>query len=94
MKKVLQILTNKFLLTLLAFGAWMAYFDQHDWVSMQEKKKNLQDMKDNIAYLDKEIAKMEKEKTGMVSDPQVLEQYAREQYRMKRDNEDLYIIEK
>jgi cell division protein DivIC len=37
---------------------------------------------------------MEKEKEGMVSDPLVLEQYAREQYKMKRDNEDLYIIEK
>lgn len=94
MKKVLHILTNKFLLTILAFMAWMVYFDQHDWVSQQEKKRNLQDVKDNIAYLDKEITRMEKEKDGMTSDPQMLEQYAREQYRMKRDNEDLYIIEK
>ena len=54
----------------------------------------MDDVKDNIAYLNAEIAKMEKQKEGMTSDPAVLEQYAREQYRMKRDNEDLYIIDK
>lgn len=94
MKKALHILTNKFLLTILAFFAWMAYFDQNDWISQQERRKELQDTKDNIAYLNTEIARMEKEKDGMSSDPKVLEQYAREQYRMKRDNEDLYIIDK
>lgn len=94
MKKALRILTNKFVLTILAFVVWMAYFDQNDWLSQQERKQTLEDAKDNIAYLNAEIAMMEKEKDGMSSDPQVLEKYAREQYRMKRDNEDLYIIEK
>lgn len=94
MKKVLSVLTNKFLLTALAFGAWMLYFDQNDWYSMREKKKELQDIKDNIAYLHKEISSMERETEALRSDPQQLEQFAREHYNMKRDNEDLYIIDK
>lgn len=94
MKKVLSVLTNKFLLTALAFGAWMLYFDQNDWYSMREKKKELQDIKDNIAYLNKEISSMEHETVALRSDPQKLEQFAREHYNMKRDNEDLYIIDK
>lgn len=94
MKKVLSVLTNKFLLTALAFGAWMLYFDQNDWYSMREKKKELQDIKDNIAYLNKEISSMEHETEALRSDPQKLEQFAREHYNMKRDNEDLYIIDK
>lgn len=94
MKKVLSVLTNKFLLTALAFGAWMLYFDQNDWYSMREKKKELQDIKDNIAYLNKEISSMERETEALRSDPQKLEQFAREHYNMKRDNEDLYIIDK
>ncbi len=94
MKKVLSVLTNKFLLTTLAFGAWMLYFDQNDWYSMREKKKELQDIKDNIAYLHKEIGSMERETEALRSDPQRLEQFAREHYNMKRDNEDLYIIDK
>lgn len=94
MKKLLRIASNKFLLTVVAFVIWMAYFDQNDWVSQRERSKELQGVKDNIAYLDGEISKMERDKEGMVSDPLVLEKYAREQYKMKRDNEDLYIIEK
>jgi len=94
MKKVLSIVTNKFVLTALAFGVWMFFFDQNDFRSMQQRKQELQDTKDNIAYLNKEIAGMEKDHEEMVGNPQRLEQYAREQYLMKRDNEDVYVIEK
>lgn len=37
---------------------------------------------------------MEHETVALRSDPQKLEQFAREHYNMKRDNEDLYIIDK
>ena len=93
MKKFLRILTNKFILTGLGFLVWMAFFDQNDWQSISKKKNALQEMDGNIAYLNKEISRMETEHYQMTSDPQKLEQYAREQYKMKRDNEDLYIIE-
>lgn len=93
-KKALKIATNKFLLTGIAFLAWMIYFDQNDYFSQQNRRKDLQDVKNNIAYLNAEIANMEKEHEAMVSDPYKLEKYARENYRMKRDNEDVYIIKK
>ncbi|OSZ79434.1 hypothetical protein CAP35_14625 [Chitinophagaceae bacterium IBVUCB1] len=94
MKKAWSIITNKFLLTAVAFGAWMFFFDQYDVRSMQARKKELQETKDHIAYLNNEIAKMEREHDEMMSNPQRLEQYAREQYLMKRDNEDVYVVEK
>lgn len=94
MKKVLSIVTNKFVLTALAFGVWMFFFDQNDFRSMQQRKQELQSIKDNIAYLNNEIARMEKDHEEMIGNPQRLEQYAREQYLMKRDNEDVYVIEK
>lgn len=93
MKKVLRLFTNKFVLTGIAFALWMAYFDQNDWQSISKKRKELDETGSNIAYLNREISRMEKEHYQMSSDPQKLEQYAREQYRMKKDNEDLYIIE-
>ncbi|MBN8671621.1 MAG: septum formation initiator family protein [Chitinophagales bacterium] len=94
MKKVLGIFTNKFVLTAVAFGVWMFFFDQNDFRSMQQRKQELQSTKDNIAYLNNEIARMEKDHEEMIGNPQRLEQYAREQYLMKRDNEDVYVIEK
>lgn len=92
-KKLLRFVTNKFLLTGIAFLVWMLYFDQNDWSSQQRRKKDLQDTKDNIAYLNSEITQMEKEHIDMKSNPQKIEQYAREHYKMKRENEDLYIVE-
>ena len=93
MKKVFSFITNKFVLTLAAFVAWMVYFDQNDWMAQQSRKKELQALNDNIAYLNTEIAQMEKELDGMNKDPKVLEKFAREAYRMKKDDEDIYIFQ-
>lgn len=92
--KLLRILSNKFLVTTAIFVVWMLFFDQNDFFSQKERRQELQDTKDNIEYLNAEISGMEKDYNALVSDPKKLEQYAREHYRMKRDNEDLYVIEK
>ncbi|MDR3679213.1 MAG: septum formation initiator family protein [Flavipsychrobacter sp.] len=94
MKKALRILTNKYLLTGVAFLAWMIYFDQNDWYSQRQRNKDLATTRANIAFLNGEIARMQQEHTALTSDPQKLEKFAREHFRMKRDNEDLYIIDK
>ena len=94
MKKVTRILTNKFLLTAMIFGAWMMWFDQNDFGSQRDRAKALKDTKTNIEYLQNEIAMMEQEHYELTNDPQRLEQYAREEYKMKRDNEDIYVIDK
>ena len=93
MKRVLRLFTNKFLLTGIGFGIWMIYFDQNNWSAQEERKKDLRATERNIAYLNEEIAEMEKEHRELTSNPERLEQFAREHYRMKKDNEDLYLVE-
>jgi cell division protein FtsB len=94
MKKVFSFLFNKFTLTGLAFLVWMTFFDQNDWMTQQETKRQLQDTKDHIHFLTVKTEEMERELKLLQSDPQKLEQFAREKYRMKKENEDLYIIER
>lgn len=91
--KLLQLLFNKYTITGAAFAMLMLFFDQNDWVSQQARQQELQDVKDNIAYLNKEIAEMDAAYATLMRDPKELERYAREHYRMKKDNEDLYIVE-
>jgi cell division protein FtsB len=93
MKGALKLLTNKFLLTGLAFLVWMVFFDQNNWSSQQERKKDLREVERNIAYLNSEIGRMENEYRELTTNPVRLEQYARERYKMKKDNEDVYVIE-
>lgn len=92
--KLLRFFTNKYLIAAAAFGVWITFFDQNDWVSQRERKKELKDTKENIVYLNQEIAGMEKEYEALMSSPAALEKFARERYRMKKDNEDIYVIEK
>ena len=94
MKKALKILGNKFLLTTIIFVVWMFYFDQNDYFTMQQKKKEYKAVKDNVDYLNAETARMQKELSGLMAHSEELEKLARENYHMKRDNEDVYIIER
>jgi cell division protein DivIC len=93
MKKAFRLLTNKFILTSAVFVVWMMYFDQYDYFMMKERNKQLDELKQNIQYLDKEIAQMDADRNAMLNNRARLEEYARENYYMKRDNEDLYVIE-
>ena len=94
MKKLWQILANKYLIAIAVFAVWMIFFDQNDVKSQLQRKRDLREVKDGIAYLNSEVARMEKEHAEITTDPVKLEQYAREHYRMKRDNEDVYVVER
>lgn len=93
MKKIFRILTNKFLLTGIAFAMWMIYFDQNNWSAQDERKEQIREIDRNIAYLNAEITRMEQDYHNTTTNPERLEQYAREKYKMKRDSEDLYVFD-
>ena len=92
-KKVIKIVANKYFLTALAFVIWVGFFDQSDWFTLQQRQKEVDGVQENINYLNGEISRMTAEKNQLLSDPHKLEQYARENYRMKQPGEDVYVIE-
>ncbi len=92
--KLLRFLFNKYTLTLAGFVLLMLFFDQADWISQQERKADLKDVNERIGYLQSEIDQMESQYSAIKKDPEALERFARESYRMKRDTEDLYIVER
>jgi len=101
MNKVTKVIMNKYFIVSFCFAAWLLFFDQNDWMTLQQRQKELNTVKDNIGYLQSEIKNMYAEKKALVADadgklndPEMLEQYAREHYRMKQDGEDIYVIEK
>lgn len=93
MKKALRIITNKYLLTAVLFVVWVGFFDRNDWFTQRQRIEELQTTKDNIAYLRAEIAAMKAKKDGLENNPAVLEKFARENYHLKKDNEDIFVFE-
>ena len=89
----LSFLRNKFLLTLAAFVVWMLFFDRNDVFTQVQRRSELNELKQSKAYFEKQIAENRKFSKDLQFNASAIEKYAREKYLMKRDNEDLFIIE-
>lgn len=87
------MLRNKYLLSLVAFAVWMLFFDKNDMLTQMHRKRELNALEESKAYYTEEITKEKKVSEELRSNPAAIEKYARENYLMKRDNEDIFIIQ-
>jgi cell division protein FtsB len=76
-----------------AFVVWMLFFDQKDYFTQVKRKKEVETLEEKKAFYQKQIATTRKQIEALDRDPAMLEKFAREKYYMKRDDEDVYIIE-
>jgi cell division protein DivIC len=92
-KRIPSWLKNKYLLTALLFGVWLVFFDDRDIITTHFKhRKELHQLQESRSYYAGQIQLTQKELDQLDTDPALEEKYAREKYRMKKDNEDLFII--
>ena len=89
----LSFLRNKYLVATAAFVVWMLFFDHNDVFTQLERRGDLNELKQSKAYYEKQIAENKKFSNDLQFNAQAIERYARERYLMKRDNEDLFIIQ-
>jgi cell division protein DivIC len=88
-----RLLKNKYILTAGTFAVWMLFFDNRDVISTHFKQRSeLKRLEHSRAWYQQEINLTKDELEQLRSNPGVLEKYAREKYRMKRDDEDLFVI--
>jgi cell division protein DivIC len=95
MKLIQQLppwLRNKYFLTAVVFAAWLLFFDDRDIVTQFRHTRELHQLQTSRDYYLQEIQNTSAELHKLKSDPATLEKYAREKYRMKKDEEDLFII--
>jgi len=90
--KYLKPFKNIFILILVVFAVWMLFFDANSWLIHHELNTEIEDLENEKEYYKKEIVKDNKD-LKKLSTEEGLEKFAREEYYMKRDNEEIYIIE-
>ena len=83
---------NIFVLISVVFVIWMLFFDTNSFLTHVELNKEIKDLETEKEYYKREIEKDNKE-IKKLSDDEGLEKFARETYYMKRENEEIYIIE-
>ena len=91
-KTFLPIISNKFVLTTLIFIVWLFFFDQNSILSRLSLAKNIRELKQQKEYLQKEISQNRENINELQSSAENLEKFAREEYMMKKADEDLYIV--
>tara|TARA_B110000483_G_scaffold225153_1_gene284571 strand:- start:2356 stop:2667 length:312 start_codon:yes stop_codon:yes gene_type:complete len=92
MLKLFKPLKNIYVLILIVFIVWMTLFDANSWLMHADLNQDIEDLNLKIEFYKSEISKDQKEIISLNS-VNGIEKYAREQYKMKKDNEVIYIIE-
>jgi cell division protein DivIC len=93
MKKLIQILKNKYLLAIVFFAVWLTFFDRYDLITQSEFRNELNDLRNERKYYLQEINKNNEIMNALKNDSVALEKFAREKYLMKKENEDIFVIE-
>jgi len=76
----------------LVFILWMLFFDANDFISQYRMRSKLNGLKEEKAYYEQKIQEVQQERQALLSNPQQLEKFARETYRMKKKTEDVYVV--
>ena len=88
----LRFLSNKYYLILVIFTILMLFLDNYSYLEHRLLNKQIDELEDNKAYYQSEIGK-DSIKIQHLKNDNMVEKYAREKYYMKKDSEDIYIVE-
>ncbi|MFY0481881.1 FtsB family cell division protein [Flavobacterium sp. PLA-1-15] len=89
---LLRFLSNKYVIVLVFFSVWMLFLDNYSYLDHRLLDKEIDELEDNKEYYLEEI-KQDKKNIKILKNPHQVEKFAREKYYMKKDSEDIYIIE-
>jgi cell division protein DivIC len=87
-----KLILNKYVLVSIFFMVWMLFLDNYSYLDHRLLNKEIGDLEDNKTYYQDEIKK-DNSQIKKLKNPAEIEKYAREKYFMKKDSEDIYIIE-
>jgi cell division protein FtsB len=91
-EKIPPVLRNKYLLTIIIFAVWILLLDSNNLISRWKEMRNLKKLKAEKEYYVQRIEEDKRKLHELKTSDRNLEKFAREQYRMKKPDEDLYII--
>ena len=87
-----KIISNKYIWVLLVFITWMLFLDNYSYLDHRLLDNQINELNRQKDYYKNEINN-DKKNIKQLKDPTQIEKYAREKYFMKKDSEDVYIIE-
>lgn len=90
--KWLKVLLNRYVLSLTVFGVWMVFFDENNVFRQLESRRELNKLKAEKKYYEDKIEEYNFQLQSIDNDPAYVEKYARENYYMSKDGEDVFVV--
>jgi len=90
--KIWPWLKNKYVLTISVFAIWMLFFDQNNVVDRLRMSSEIRELEADREYYLEQIEIDSARLHELTTDKENLEKYAREQFLMKKKNEDVFVI--
>jgi len=89
---IVKVITNKFFIVLSFFIIWMIFFDENSLLNHNEFDQEIDKLDSEKEYYKSEIYK-DSSLIKKLENKKELEKFARERYHMKKENEEIYLIE-
>ncbi len=77
----------------LGFIAMLLFFGENNYMEINKQKKEIDDINAQIKQQEDSALYYERKTQELNTDKETLERLAREQYRMKRTNEDVFVTD-
>ncbi len=94
MRKYFKYTKNFYFLSTAFFLFWMIFIDSNNVVNQFRLSRKLNQLEDQKEFYIERKEKIQAEREELMSNPELLEKFAREKYLMKKKTEDLYVIVK
>lgn len=93
MKRLPPIFRNFYWVTGLCFLVWMLFLDSNDLISRFKLGSKLRTLEKEKQYYQAKIKEVEEDRKELMTNKELLEKFAREKYLMKKETEDIFIIQ-
>lgn len=91
-KPIVKVITNKYFIVLSIFIVWMIFFDENSLLNHNEFDEEIEKLDSEKEYYKSEIY-TDSSLIKKLESKKELEKFAREKYHMKKENEEIYLIE-
>lgn len=88
-----HIRRHKYLITVLAFLVIIVFLDENSLIQRAKHKREISVLNSEIARYRKQYEEDTRKLKELMNNPEALEKIAREKYKMKKPNEDIFIFE-
>lgn len=93
LKRLPKPFRNFYVVAVVIFLVWMIALDSNNLIARYQLSSKLSGLENEKEYYEEKIKEVEKDRAELFGDRESIEKFAREKYLMKKETEDIFIVE-